>query len=57
MLEDLPEDALEDTLDKMLTDKEIIQEKLDEELPEIVEQEKLTEMFRDRQYVPFDIKA
>ena len=57
MLEDLPEDALEDTLDKMLTDKEIIQEKLDEELPEIVEQEKLTEMFLDRQYVPFDIKA
>lgn len=57
MLDDLPAEELKDTLDEMLTDKEIIQEELDEELPEIVEQEKLTEMFLDRQYVPFDIKA
>lgn len=57
MLDDLPAEELKNTLDEMLTDKEIIQEKLDEELPEIVEQEKLTEMFLERQYVPFDIKA
>lgn len=57
MLDDLPAEELKNTLDEMLTDKEIIQEELDEELPEIVEQEKLTEMFLERQYVPFDIKA
>ena len=57
MLEDLPEEVLEETLDEMLADNEVIEEKLDEELPEIVEQEKMTKMYLERQYVPFDIKA
>lgn len=57
ILDDLPEEVLEETLDEMLTDSEAVQEKLDEELPEIVEQEKLTELYLERQYVPFDAKA
>lgn len=57
MLEDLPEEVLEETLDEMLADNEVIEEKLDEELPEFVEQEKMTKMYLERQYVPIDIKA
>lgn len=53
MLEDLPEEVLEE----MLADSEVIEEKLDEELPEIVEQEKMTKMYLEKQYVPIDIKA
>lgn len=57
MLEDMPEEALKETLDEMLTDGEAAAEKIDEELPEIVEQEKMTKMYLEKQYVPIDIKA
>lgn len=57
MLEEIPEDVLQETLEDMLTDREVIEKKFDEELPEVAEQEKLTEMYLAKQYVPFDIKA
>ena len=57
LLEDMPEEALQETLDEMLTDGVVVKEELDEELPEIVEQEKLTQMYLERQYTPIDIKA
>ncbi|MDE5825368.1 MAG: hypothetical protein K2H91_11900 [Lachnospiraceae bacterium] len=57
LLEDMPEEALQETLDEMLTDGMVVKEELDEELPEIVEQEKLTQMYLERQYTPIDIKA
>lgn len=57
MLEDMPEEALKETLDEMLTDSKAMKEELDEELPEIIEQEKMTEMYLEKQYVPFDTKA
>ncbi|MDE7415510.1 MAG: hypothetical protein K2N44_04210 [Lachnospiraceae bacterium] len=57
LLEDMPEEALQETLDEMLTDGVVVKEELDEELPEIVEQEKLTQMYLERQYTPIDIRA
>lgn len=59
MLDELPEETefLEETLDEMREDSQAMKEALEEELPEIVEQEKLTELYLDRQYVPFDTKA
>lgn len=57
MLEDMPEEALQETLDGMLTDGEVIEKELDGELPEVVEQEKMTQMYLEKQYVPIDIKA
>lgn len=57
MLEDMPEEALQETLDEVLTDNVTVKEELDEELPEIMEQEKLTQMYLERQYTPIDIKA
>lgn len=42
---------------RCLWTKKVMKDELDEELPELLEQEKLTEMYLDRQYVPFDIKA
>lgn len=56
-IEEMPEDVLEETLEEMLTDNAESERGLEEELPEIVEQEKLTEMYLERQYVPIDIKA
>ena len=52
MLDELLED-----IEEMLTDNAESERGLEEELPEIVEQEKLTEMYLERQYVPIDIKA
>lgn len=57
LLEDLPKEDLQETLDEMLTDDVVVKEELDEELPEIVEQEKLTQMYLERQYTPIDVKA
>ena len=57
LLEDMPEEAMQETLDEMLTDDRVVKEELDEELPEVVEQEKLTQMYLERQYIPIDIKA
>lgn len=57
LLEDMPEEDLQETLDEMLTDGVVVKEEIDEELPEIVEQEKLTQMYLERQYTPVDIKA
>ncbi|MDE5696271.1 MAG: hypothetical protein K2I96_02500 [Lachnospiraceae bacterium] len=57
LLEDMPEDALQETLDEMLADSMTVREELDEELPEIMEQEKMTQMYLERQYTPIDIKA
>lgn len=57
LLEDMPEDALQETLDQMLTDSAAVKEASDEELPEVVEQEKLTQMYLEQQYTPIDIKA
>jgi len=57
MLEDMPEDALQETLDETLIDGVVVKEALDENLPEIVEQEKLTQMYLERQYTPIDMKA
>lgn len=57
LLEDMPEEALQETLDEVLTDNVTVKEELDEELPEIMEQEKLTQMYLERQYTPIDIKA
>lgn len=57
MLEEMPEEALQETLDEMLTDSAVLREKLDEEMPEIIEQEKLTQMYLENQYTPIDIKA
>lgn len=56
MLEDTPQ---EEALDEMLADGEMQFESAQsiEELPEIVEQEKLTREYLERQYVPIDIKA
>lgn len=56
-IEEMPEEVLEETLEEMLTDNAESERGLEEELPEIVEQEKLTEMYLERQYVPIDIKA
>ena len=41
----------------MLTDDKVLKEALDEEMPEIVEQEKITQMYLEQQYIPVDIKA
>ena len=57
LLEDMPEEALQETLEEMFTDSVVVKEELDEELPEVVEQEKLTQMYLERQYTPIDIKA
>lgn len=57
LLEDMPEDTLQETLDQMLTDSVAVKEASDEELPEVVEQEKLTQMYLEQQYTPIDIKA
>ena len=57
LLEDMPEEDLQETLDGMLTDDAVVREELDEELPEIVEQDKLTQMYLERQYTPIDVKA
>ncbi|MDE7476929.1 MAG: hypothetical protein K2M91_03105, partial [Lachnospiraceae bacterium] len=79
MLEEIPEETLQDKIGEMLTDDEKLKEDLEEELqeilltdngeikeikenseeelPEIVAQEKLTKMYLDKQYVPFDMKA
>ncbi len=57
LLEDMPEDTLQETLDQMLTDSVAVKEASDEELPEVVEQEKLTQMVLEQQYTPIDIKA
>ena len=57
LLEDMPEEALQETLDEVLTDNVTVKEELDEELPEITEQEKLTQMYLEKQYTPIDIKA
>ena len=57
LLEDMPEEAMQETLDEMLTDDRVVKEELDEELPEVLEQEKLTQMYLERQYTPIDIKA
>lgn len=57
LLEDMPEDTLQETLDQMLTDSVAVKEASDEELPEVVEQEKLTQMYLEQQYTPIDVKA
>lgn len=57
LLEDLPAEELQETLEEMLTDDAALKEESDEELPEIVEQEKLTQMYLEQQYIPIDIKA
>lgn len=57
LLEDLPTEELQETLEEMLTDDAALKEESDEELPEIVEQEKLTQMYLEQQYIPIDIKA
>lgn len=57
LLEDLPAEELQETLEEMLTDDAALKEASDEELPEIVEQEKLTQMYLEQQYIPIDIKA
>ncbi|MDE7322067.1 MAG: hypothetical protein K2N73_04945 [Lachnospiraceae bacterium] len=56
-IEEMPEEAVQDTLDEILTDNAELREEFEDELPEIVEQEKLTEMYLEKQYVPIDIKA
>ena len=48
---------MEETLEEVLKDGQSMKEALEEELPELMEQEKLTQMYLDRQYVPFDTKA
>lgn len=57
LLEDLPEDTLQEALDETLADSAAVKEAPDEELPEVVEQEKLTQMYLEQQYTPIDIKA
>ena len=57
LLEDLPTEELQETLDEMLTEDAALKVESDEELPEIVEQEKLTQMYLEQQYIPIDIKA
>lgn len=57
LLEDLPTEELQETLEEMLTDDAALKEESDEELSEIVEQEKLTQMYLEQQYIPIDIKA
>lgn len=61
MLDDLlsewPEEDLQESLDEMLADGVAVREVSDEKLPEIMEQEKLTQMYLERQYTPIDIKA
>lgn len=57
LLEEMPEDVLQETLEEMLADDAVSKEEIDEEMPEIVEQEKLTQMYLDQQYIPIDIKA
>lgn len=57
LLEELPTEELQETLEEMLTDDAALKEASDEELPEIVEQEKLTQMYLEQQYIPIDIKA
>lgn len=57
LLEDLPTEELQETLEEMLTDDAALKAGADEELPEIVEQEKLTQMYLEQQYIPIDIKA
>lgn len=61
LLEDLPAEELQETLDEMLTDDEALDEalkkELDDKLPEVVEQEKLARMYLEQQYVSIDIRA
>lgn len=58
LLDDLPEEVLQETLDEVLTDNAAVREESgEEELPEIMEQEKLTQMYLERQYTPVDIRA
>ena len=58
LLDDLPEEVLQETLDEVLTDSAAVREESgEEELPEIMEQEKLTQMYLERQYTPVDIRA
>lgn len=57
MLKDMPEEALQESLDEMPADSAVPDEELEEALPEVVEQEKLTRMYLENQYVPIDIKA
>lgn len=58
LLDDLPEEVLQETLDEVLTDSAaVMEESGEEELPEIMEQEKLTQMYLERQYTPVDIRA
>lgn len=57
LLEELPTEELQETLEEMLTDDAALKEASEEELPEILEQEKLTQMYLEQQYIPIDIKA
>lgn len=56
-VEELSEEEVFETLDEMLIEDVESREELEGALPEIVEQEKLTEMYLEKQYVPIDIKA
>lgn len=56
-VKDLSEEALEETLSEMLADGAALREELDEQMPEVVEQERLTRIYLEKQYVPIDIKA
>lgn len=57
ILDELLEDMPKETLDEMLMDSAALKEELDEELPEIIEQERITRMYLENQYTPIDIKA
>ena len=52
MLEEMPEEEMLEESKEQLEDMENM-----EELPEIVEQEKLTQEYLEKQYVPIDIRA
>ncbi len=57
LLEDMPEDALQETLEEILADDQTAGKASSEELPEIIEREKLTQMYLEQQYTPIDLKA
>lgn len=57
LLEDMPEDALQETLEEILADDQTAGKASSEELPEIIEREKLTQMYLQQQYTPIDLKA
>lgn len=59
LLGDTPdEEALQETLDELLDNEDTLENvEYAEELPEVVEQEKLTKEYLERQYIPIDIKA